>query len=206
MGAVDRPQTPLAPSDAWPILASTSRYRLELLGRISPAWETCASEVDEAQRGGEPPEARAERLAEEKAWAVAHRFPTRWILGADQVCASRDGVFDKPGTADRARAQLRALSGAAVDFHTAVALVRDQPASRLCAMDHTKVRFRRLTDAEIARYVAAEPALDCAGGFKCEGLGITLCEAIETTDPTALIGLPLILVRRLLAEAGISLP
>ncbi|HEX7381188.1 MAG TPA: Maf family protein [Nevskiaceae bacterium] len=203
---MERLQVDAALREMLPILASTSRYRLELLKRVARDWETCDSAVDEAHRRGELPAARATRLAEEKARAVARRFPARWILGADQVCSCRGEILDKPGSAERARAQLRALSGATAEFHTAVALVRAEPASRRCAMDHTVVRFRALTDAEIARYVAAEPALDCAGGFKCEGLGITLCDAIETTDPTALIGLPLIAVRRLLAQVGVPLP
>lgn len=188
------------------ILASTSRYRAELVARLGLRWEVHAPGVCESRRAGELPPRRAERLAEEKARAVAMRVPAGWVLGGDQVCACGEQVLDKPGTLDVARQQLRSLAGQRVEFHTAICLVRAQPAGCLAAVDHTVVHFRCLGEEEIERYLAAEAVLDCAGSFKCEGLGISLCEAIETRDPTALIGVPLIALRRLLAEAGVSVP
>lgn len=186
------------------ILASTSRYRAELLRRLGLPFEPQPPGTDEAPRPGESPEALARRLAQSKAEAVAARSPGRWVLGSDQVPSLAGRVLDKPGTRARAIQQLTAFSGQPVRFDTAVALA-GAGATRVL-VDVTTVRFRVLTAAEIARYVDAEPAYDCAGAFKAEGLGITLFEAIESSDPTGLIGLPLVLVRRLLAEAGLVLP
>lgn len=188
------------------VLASTSRYRAALLARLRLACECVASGVDETPVAGEEPAARARRLATQKAQAVAARLTTRWVLGGDQVCALEGRILDKPGTLHNARAQLRALSGRCATFHTAICLCHAESGQRLHAIDHTRVRFRPLSSAEIDRYLAAEDVLDCAGSFKCEGLGISLFEAIATTDPTALVGLPLIAVRRLLAQAGLAIP
>lgn len=186
------------------ILASTSRYRAELLRRLGLPFAQEAPDTDETPQAGEAPEALARRLALAKARAVAARHPGRWVLGSDQVCAGGGQLLGKPGTRRRAVEQLGLLSGGSAQFLTAAALVRDGTAHT--ALDVTTVRFRRLSAAEIERYVDAEPALDCAGSFKCEGLGITLCEAIESRDPTALVGLPLIAVRELLAQCGFALP
>lgn len=194
------------PDLSQPILASTSRYRAALLARLGLTLQQVAPDVDETPRDGERPAELAARLAAAKATAVAQQYPARWVLGSDQVCACDDRLLGKPGTPERAREQLRMLAGRSAEFHTAVALLRSEPAGLLQAADITRVRLRALTDDEIERYIEAEPALDCAGSFKCEGLGISLCEAIETNDPTALVGLPLIAVRRLLAEAGLALP
>lgn len=187
------------------ILASTSRYRAELLRRLGLPFEPAAPEADETPQSGETPAALAQRLALAKARSVAARQPRRWVLGSDQVCACGDRLLGKPGTRERAIAQLGLLSGNSVQFLTAVALLHDGAAAHT-ALDVTTVRFRSLSPAEIERYVAAEPALDCAGSFKCEGLGISLCQAIESQDPTALVGLPLIAVRDLLARCGLALP
>lgn len=189
-----------------PLLASTSPYRVALLARLGLQLEQIAPAVDETPQPDEPPAALAARLALAKAEAVAASHPERWVLGADQVCACRNRLLGKPGTRQRACEQLQHLAGQEAVFHTAVALMRKQPQQVLQAADITRVRLRPLTTAEIQRYLDAEPALNCAGSFKCEGLGISLCAAIETTDPTALVGLPLIAVRRLLAEAGFNLP
>jgi septum formation protein len=192
-------------SQATPLLlASTSRYRAELLRRLNVPFAALAPGVDETAAAGETPETLARRLARAKAQAVAAAHPDRWVLGSDQVPAFEDRVFGKPGGRAAAVEQLQACSGKAVTFHTAVALVGG---GRLIEqLDTTVVRFRVLTRAEVERYLDAEPAYDSAGSFKVEGLGIALFEAIETRDPTALIGLPLIAVRRLLAEAGYPLP
>lgn len=186
------------------ILASSSRYRAELLRRLGVPFEALSPEVDETPRDGEEPFPLAVRLASAKAQALAHRHPDRWVLGSDQVPSLDGTVLGKPGSRDAAAAQLRAFSGKAVEFHTAVTLIGGP--RPLAAADLTVVRFRELDDAEIERYLDAEPAWDCAGSFKAEGLGISLFSAIESRDPTALIGLPLIAVRSLLAQAGYAIP
>lgn len=187
------------------ILASTSVYRRELLNRLRLPFETARPETDETALPGEAPAALARRLSEAKAAAVAVKHPQAWVIGSDQVAECDGRALGKPGGRDAAIAQLGAMSGRDVRFHTGLCLMRaGQPP--LLAMDLTTVRFRRLAGDEIARYVDAEQPYDCAGSFKSEGLGIALFEAIETTDPTALVGLPLIATARLLREAGFALP
>ncbi|MCL1504054.1 Maf family protein [Xanthomonas nasturtii] len=186
------------------ILASTSAYRRELLGRLRLAFDTARPEVDEQAQRGETPSVLAGRLAAEKAAAVAARFPEAWVIGSDQVAGLDGQALGKPGTLDQARAQLTAMSGRTVRFHTAVSLLG--PERALHALDLTEVHVRALTAAEIERYLDAEPALDCAGSFKCEGLGISLFDAIHSKDPTALVGLPLIALAGLLRQAGFQLP
>lgn len=189
------------------ILASGSRYRAQLLSRLAGLpFVAEISQVDETQRRAEPPEALAQRLAEAKARAVAQRHPQRWVLGSDQVVACGTRILGKPGDRASAIAQLEAQSGQAVEFLTAMALLHDDLDAPLTHVDRTVVRFRKLSRREIEAYVTAEPAFDCAGSFKCEGLGISLCEKIVSDDPTALVGLPLIAARRLLATAGFSIP
>jgi septum formation protein len=188
------------------VLGSTSRYRAELLRRLLADFEQAAPGTDEAPLPDEAPAARALRLAIAKATAVAREYPDALVIGSDQV-AELDGlVLDKPGTAQCARAQLAASSGREVHFHTALCLLDTRNGRRHTHVDQTRVRFRTLDAAEIARYVEREQPLDCAGSFKCEGLGISLFEAIDNRDPSALIGLPLIALARLLREAGIALP
>lgn len=187
------------------ILASTSAYRRELLARLRLPFDVLRPEVDETPRPGEAPPALARRLAAAKAAAVSVLHPGAWVIGSDQVAGFGDRPLGKPGSRERACAQLRAMSGAAVRFHTAVALARGGR-TVAAAEDETVVRFRRLDAAEIDRYVEAELPLDCAGSFKSEALGIALFESIQTRDPTALVGLPLIATARLLREAGFALP
>ncbi len=187
------------------LLASTSRYRAELLARLRIPFAAESPRVEETALDGELPAALAQRLALAKAVAVAQRNPGRWVLGSDQVAACNEQTLGKPGSRAAAIAQLRLQSGNAVQFHTAITLVAGDGTIHN-AMDTTTARFRRLSAGEIERYVDAEPAYDCAGSFKCEGLGIALCESIETRDPTALVGLPLIAVRDLLAAAGYAVP
>jgi septum formation protein len=186
------------------ILASGSRYRAELLRRLGLPFEQDSPDLDESRHPNEPAETLARRLAAAKARAVAARRPGRWVLGSDQVCACADRVLGKPGSRALAREQLSLLSGQEARFLTAVALAVNGELHE--ALDLTVVRFRRLEAAEIERYLDAEPAYDCAGSFKAEGLGISLCAAIESSDPTGLIGLPLITVHALLAKAGVSIP
>lgn len=184
------------------ILASASPYRASLLARLGIAFTTESPGVDEAGIAGESPPARALRLAHAKAAAVASRTPSAWVLGSDQVAFCRGQVQDKPGDAARSREQLGASSGQAVEFHTAVVLLCEGSKCVYEHVDFTLVRFRPLKQDEIARYVEIDRPFDCAGGFRSEGLGATLLQSIETQDPAALIGLPIIWVARALREAG----
>ncbi|GAP64933.1 MAF protein [Mizugakiibacter sediminis] len=190
------------------VLASTSRYRAELLRRVLPRFEQQAPGVDETALPGETPQACATRLAAAKARAVAARCPQALVIGSDQVAELDGAMLGKPGSAANARAQLAACAGREVRFHTALCVVDTRGAAlRDCsALDLTRVHFRVLDAAEIDRYVAREQPLDAAGSFKSEGLGIALFERIDSEDPTALIGLPLIALCRLLRKAGLALP
>ncbi|MDR7136283.1 septum formation protein [Lysobacter niastensis] len=187
------------------ILASTSRYRRELLNRLGLPFDTARPDTDETPLSGETPQSLAARLSSAKAEAVALLNPQAWVIGSDQVAEFDGGTLGKPGGREAAIAQLRAMAGRSVRFSTGVCLAR-AGRTPLQALDTTTVRFRALTADEIARYVDAEQPFDCAGSFKSEGLGITLFEAIDSQDPTALIGLPLIATARLLREAGFILP
>jgi septum formation protein len=151
------------------------------------------------------------RLALAKAEAIAVRHPDAWVIGSDQVAVLQGGtraelILGKPGSHERCREQLAACSGQALEFVTGVAVVRQADGARVEFIDTTRVRFRTLDTECIARYVAKEAPIDCAGGFKSEGLGITLCESIDSLDPTALIGLPLIRLCAVLRSAGFELP
>ena len=187
------------------ILASTSSYRREVLARLRLPFDIVRPDTDETALPGEAPLALAQRLAEAKAAAVAALHPAAWVIGSDQVAELDGQALGKPGGREAAIAQLTAMSGRAVRFRTGVCLSRAGTASR-GALDTTTVRFRALDADEIARYVDAEQPYDCAGSFKSEGLGIVLFDAIESQDPTALIGLPLIATARLLRGAGFGLP
>jgi septum formation protein len=188
------------------ILASTSRYRRTLLERIAPPFEVQSPRVDEAALDGEAPRARAVRLSLAKARAVAERHPKAIVIGSDQVAALGGRVLDKPGDEETCRSQLAALSGRSAHFYTGCAVIGLDAELRYEHLDTTTVVFRTLTETEIRRYVAREKPLDCAGGFKAEALGITLFERIESADPTALIGLPLIWLASALRKAGYLLP
>jgi septum formation protein len=187
------------------ILASTSAYRAALLRRVLESFDQAAPGSDEAHVDGEAPAARAARLAEAKARAVAAQRPGCIVIGSDQVADLGGTVLDKPGTVHAAHRQLQASSGRQVVFHTAVCVV-DARGDAHTHVDETRVTFRLLSAEDIERYVERERPLDCAGSFKCEGLGITLFERIENEDPTALVGLPLIATSRLLRQAGVALP
>jgi septum formation protein len=188
------------------ILASTSRYRRSLLERIAPPFEANAPGVDETARSGEAPRARAVRLSLAKARAMAEKHPKAIVIGSDQVAALGEHVLDKPGDDETCRAQLDALSGRTAHFFTGCAVVGIDAGLTLEHLDTTTVAFRTLSETEIHRYVAREQPLDCAGGFKVEALGITLFERVESSDPTALIGLPLIWLSSALRKAGYLLP
>ena len=186
------------------ILGSTSRYRRELLERLRLPFEVHAPDVDETPRPGERPSALAQRLALAKARAVALRFPDAVVIGSDQIADLDGEPVGKPGTHERATAQLRAMRGRSVVFQTAVAVVRASTGYMGAALAPVTVRFRQLSDAEIEHYLRAEQPYDCAGSAKVETLGIALLEAVESDDPTALIGLPLIRTAALLRAAGID--
>jgi septum formation protein len=181
------------------------------LARLRLPFSCHAPGVDETRHTGEPPLALVARLARAKASAIALRHPDAWVIGSDQVAVRVDTVqgdliLGKPGTAERCTLQLRDCSGCTLSFLTAVAVVRHGDGSAFEFVDTTRVAFRRLDDATIARYIAVEKPLDCAGGFKSEGLGIALCESIDSVDPSALIGLPLIQLSKVLRSAGFELP
>jgi septum formation protein len=188
------------------ILASTSTYRRQLLERLRIPFECRAPGIDEFREDDEPPLATATRLARLKAQAVSTRIPGAVVIGSDQVAVRGDEVLGKPGTVERCVEQLRKSSGQEVVFLTAVHVLDVVHGRSESHVDETRVRFRTLDLAEIARYVAVDAPLDCAGGFKAESLGITLFERIESTDPTALTGLPLIWLSAALRRAEVAVP
>jgi septum formation protein len=186
------------------ILGSTSRYRRELLERLRLPFAVRAPQVDETPHPDETPAQLAVRLALAKARAVARQEPGAAVIGSDQV-ADLDGTpIGKPGTHERATQQLRAMSGRSVVFQTAVAVVRLDIGYERVELAPVTVRFRHLNDDEIEHYLQLEQPYDCAGSAKCETLGIALLGAIESDDPTALVGLPLIRTCAMLREAGLD--
>jgi septum formation protein len=188
------------------ILASTSPYRRALLERLGLDFTVADPGVDERAKPGESPAARASRLAAAKADAVAGLHPDAIVIGSDQVAALGHRLLDKPGTAEICRARLSALSGNRARFLTGCAVIGASAGFRLTHLDTTTVMFRGLDAQEIARYVEREKPFDCAGGFKVEALGVTLFERVDSHDPTALIGLPLIWLASALRQAGYPAP
>ncbi|GAC1601933.1 MAG: Maf-like protein [Ramlibacter sp.] len=187
------------------VLGSTSPYRRDLLQRLKIPFQVAAPAVEETPRPGETPAAVALRLALAKAQNVASRFPSAVVIGSDQVADLHGTPLGKPGNHERAVDQLRRMSGQSVVFQTAVAVVcRDSGFSRV-ELAAVRVLFRNLSDGEIDRYLRSEQPYDCAGSAKSEGLGIALLDAIDSDDPTALVGLPLIRTCRLLRAAGVQL-
>ena len=188
------------------ILASTSAYRAALLRRLGRDFLQIAPDCDERALPGEPVATQARRLAAGKAASVAARHPDALVLGSDQL-AERDGQpVGKPGTYAAARAQLAAASGRTLRFHTAWCLIDVASGQRWQGCDLTRARLRMLDAASIERYLERERPYDCAGSFKSEGPGIALFERIDSSDPTALIGLPLIAVAAALRAAGLEVP
>ena len=187
------------------ILGSTSRYRRELLERLAIPFEVASPEVDETPLFQEPPAKLACRLALAKARAVAANFPQAVVTGSDQVADLNGEPLGKPGTHERAVAQLHRMRGKTVIFQTAVAVVCADSGFEEVDLAAVEVRFRDLKDSEIENYLRTEQPYDCAGSAKSEGLGIALLEAIHSDDPTALIGLPLIRTCRMIRAAGIPL-
>jgi septum formation protein len=186
------------------ILGSTSRYRREMLQRLRLPFDVQSPRVDETPRDGEAPAALALRLALAKANEVAARFPHAAVIGSDQVADLAGRPIGKPGDHARATEQLRTMRGQSVVFQTAVAVVCLAKRYAASALVPVTVRFRALSDAEIEHYLRAEQPYDCAGSAKSEALGIALLSAIESDDPTALVGLPLIKTCELLRGAGVD--
>ena len=188
------------------ILASGSVYRRDLLRRLGLEFKHWSPDVDETPRPAEPPRETAIRLARAKADAGSRKFPTAWVIGSDQVADLDGRPLGKPGTLDNARRQLREVSGHSVLFHTALCVSHGRLQRRHERLVTTAVSFRRLTDAEIDRYLELEPALDCAGSAKSEGLGVSLLSKMSGDDPTALVGLPLIALAAILRAEGFDVP
>jgi septum formation protein len=197
---------PSAPPVRPLILASTSRYRAALLERFGLPFTAEDPRVEESTRKGETPRARAFRLAESKAEAIATRFPNALVIGGDQVPATSTTILDKPGSAANCREQLKLLSGSTAEFYTACTVRCVEAGVKLSHVDTTAVKLRPLSDAEIDRYIEREKPFDCAGGFKAEALGITLFERIDTEDPTAIVGMPLIWLASALRGTGFQVP
>jgi len=188
------------------VLASTSPYRRELLGRLGLPFVTASPQTDESQLPGEAPKATALRLSEAKARAVAAQYPDALIIGSDQIAEMDGQVFGKPGTHDKAVEQLRRLSGKTVNFFTGLCLLDARTGAAEVRGVPTLVGFRDLSDDDIVNYLCREPAYDCAGSAKSEGLGIALLTRIHGDDPNALVGLPLIALCELLRRRGVKIP
>ncbi|MBI1835120.1 MAG: septum formation protein Maf [Burkholderiales bacterium] len=190
------------------ILASSSRYRCELLARLQLTFKAVAPDIDETPHLNEAPEQTATRLAQQKAEALSAQFPDTIIIGSDQV-ATLDGLqIGKPGNHDKALQQLQLMRGKEVIFHTALCVLDNRPQSRSNRLQihncQTRVQFRNLSDAELDAYLRIEQPYDCAGSAKNEGLGIALIEAIHSSDPTSLTGLPLISLSSMLRHLGVQ--
>lgn len=196
--AMSNPQNPPL------ILASTSKYRRELLERLRIPFDVVSPKVDETPLTGESTLDLALRLAHAKAAAVAKEHPNAWVIGSDQVADLCGAAIGKPGNFERALAQLQLMRGQSVIFQTALCLMKGDTQTTLCVP--TEVTFRKLSDSVLEAYLIAEEPYDCAGSAKSEGLGISLLEAIKSDDPTALIGLPLIALTGLLRNAGFAIP
>ncbi len=184
------------------ILASSSSYRKELLSRLRLPFEVAVPDIDETPLAGESPDATALRLAREKAAAVAARLPGCLVIGSDQVATLDGAQIGKPGDHARALAQLQQMRGRTVVFHTALCLWDGRDGSYQLDEIRAHVRFRDLPDAELDAYLRIEQPYDCAGSAKNEGLGIAILERIDSDDPTALTGLPLIALTGMLRNVG----
>lgn len=186
------------------VLASTSKYRRELLARLGLPFEVAAPEVDEAPLANETPQDTARRLAEAKARAVAARYPRAIVIGSDQVAVLEGTTLGKPGNHANALRQLKAMRAREVVFHTALCLYNSATARADTRVVPYRVRFRDYSDAQIEHYLQREQPYDCAGSARCEGLGIALIAAMHGDDPNALIGLPLIALTEMLAAQGVQ--
>ena len=189
------------------ILASASPYKKMLIDCLGISFSCCAPDIDENPVSGESATALEQRLAEEKAQCIAHRFPQSVVIGADQVAAMDGEILGKPGTHQRAAAQLKAQSGRTVLFHSGISLVRyaEGKLEQQSRVNITEVHFRQLSDQQIEHYLNIDKPYDCAGSFKAEALGISLFSSVNSNDPSSLIGLPLIDLCSMLAEWNINI-
>lgn len=189
------------------VLASSSKYRQQLLSQIVSEFQSINPDIDEQAHAQEHPEKLALRLAEQKALSVAQKLSTPSIvIGSDQVAWLKDTQLHKPSSTEKNIAQLALCSGQQVSFYTGLAVYNTEDQNMLSRVETTHVKFRALSESEILRYVEKEPSIDCAGGFKIEGLGVSLFENIEGRDPNTLIGLPLMLLCEFLRENGVDAP
>lgn len=186
------------------VLASTSPYRKELLGRLGIAFQTVAPEVDETPLPGEQPRPMVARLAERKARAAAARFPAALIIGSDQVAVLDGKMLGKPGDQTAAMRQLRRASERTLEFLTGLCLLNSATGRLQIDVIPFSVTFRRLDEGQIERYLLREQPYNCAGSFRSEGLGIALFESLSGSDPTSLMGLPLIRLVRMLEAEGLN--
>lgn len=186
------------------VLASSSPYRRELLGRLCPSFATDAPNIDESPLAGETAEQLARRLSLAKAGAVAKRWPNSVVIGSDQVASFEGRTLGKPGSPERAVEVLQACAGGCVAFYTGVAALNVESGQTTVHVDVTTAHFRQAPEAEIRRYVEQDQPLDCAGGIRFEGLGPLLLEAVRTNDPSAAIGLPLIKLGEMLRGFGVN--
>lgn len=188
------------------VLGSTSKYRAELLARLGLPFEAARPDCDETPQQSEKPRDLVLRLAKTKAASLKNDHPQNIIIGSDQVCSLDGQVLGQPGTVERAVEQLRSMRGQSIVFYTGLCVLDAASGERTNTIDETVVVLRDLCDAEIDRYIGAEMPLDCAGSFMVEKLGISLFDRVESNDPTALIGLPLIALCKSLRHFGISVP
>lgn len=192
---------PVTPELPW-VLASSSRYRRELLSRLQHPFQVCVSHADETPQADETAPMLVRRLAELKARSVARLYPRALIIGSDQVATLDGAIIGKPGTAERATAQLQQASGRLVQFYTGLTLLNSATGQCETVVEPFGVHFRTLSAAQIQRYLEQEQPYDCAGSFRSEGLGVALFARLEGNDPSALMGLPLIQLVSLLARFG----
>ncbi len=188
------------------VLGSSSPFRKELLQRLQLPFETCSPELDESPLPDETPQQLVERLSVDKARAVAQHYPDHLVIGSDQVAVNEGTVLGKPGSFERAAEQLAMASGKVVQFHTGLTLLNSRTGAVQSEVVPFAVHFRVLNEARISRYLQAETPYNCAGSFKSEGLGVTLFERLSGDDPSALMGLPLIRLIRMLEQEGVEVP
>ena len=187
------------------ILASTSNARKLLLERLNIPFSIVAPDIDETPLVNEHPSALALRLSEQKALAIAQQYPDAWIIGSDQTCALKQALYNKPITFNKAKQQLQIFSSNTVYFYTGICLMRLNSYQTFSDLELTKVHFKNLSNEKIDTYLKQDLPLECAGAFKAESLGISLFNKIESDDPSALIGLPLIRLCQFLEDAKLMI-
>ena len=186
------------------VLASSSLYRKKLLQKLLPQFETASPDIDESRKSNETFIELAERLSREKAQAISKQYPDALIIGSDQVASLGEAQLYKPGNTTNAFKQLKICQGNTAHFYTGLCLFNSRTNNTQVAVESYRTSFRNLSDVQIKNYISREPAFDCAGGFKMEGLGIALFEKISGDDPNILIGLPLIRLISMLKNEGID--